>query len=161
MCNWFKATKVLEPQVPLESPVVPKETFIEPYAILTRLTDTGKETIGTITVHAKGRTMTFKTLELSWKKNQHNISCIPLGQYACALHPFHETEMYQLTNVSNRTGIFIHPGNYHTDSLGCILLGVDTKDLNADGQVDVTQSVNTIAQFVTFLNRKPFTLIIK
>lgn len=65
------------------------------------------------------------TLELPWRDNKKNISCIPEGKYKCKLED-HKTKgrVYRLFDVPNRDGILIHVGNYAgKDSRGCILVG--------------------------------------
>lgn len=125
--------------------------------VIKRITDNGHETTGILTYG------NFKcnTLELPWKGNQHNISCIPKGTYSCVVHPFHDKQMYEVLNVPNRTGIFIHPANYVTQLLGCIALGVNPADINHDGLMDVTNSGNTVSSFMDLFKGKQFTLVIE
>ena len=62
------------------------------------------------------------TIELDWKNNQRNISCIPKGIYTVNEHTskkFKETII--VNNVPNRSGILIHKGNSYKDIQGCIL----------------------------------------
>jgi len=68
------------------------------------------------------------TLELPWKDNSNNISCIPSGSYNGILR-YDKTDGWriQLENVPNRTGVQIHMGNYTTQTEGCILVGTDAK----------------------------------
>ena len=51
-------------------------------AILTRLDDDGKQTLGHLMLF-KGLEKVFecKTLELPWKANETNVSCVPKGVY--------------------------------------------------------------------------------
>lgn len=140
-------------------PYINPMTFMN--VTITRNSDDGVETLGTLIAEANGATFTCNTLELPWKGNQHDVSCIPKGVYHVSIQPFHETNRYELTPTTPRTGIFMHEGNYYNDSLGCILLGVKPSDINADGQVDVTSSVNTVQAFMKFMNNTPFTLMIK
>jgi len=68
------------------------------------------------------------TLELPWKDNASNISCIPVGTYNGILR-YDKTDGWriQLENVPNRTGVQIHMGNYTRQIEGCILVGADAK----------------------------------
>ena len=68
-------------------------------------------------------------LELPWRKNETDVSCIPTGTYG--IKPFNSSihkECYKLLNVPERTDVLIHIGNYLKDTKGCILpgLGVNT-----------------------------------
>jgi hypothetical protein len=64
------------------------------------------------------------TLELPWRWNQNNVSCIPLGRYRGYLR-YDKADGWriQLTNVPGRAGVQIHVGNYPSDIKGCILVG--------------------------------------
>lgn len=124
--------------------------------LIKRNSDNGVETLGTLTFGP----FTCSTLERPWLNNQHDISCIPKGTYHCTIQPFHTTHMYELSPTSPRTGIFIHPANYVTDLLGCIALGISPSDINHDGQIDVTSSVNTVSEFMKLTDGQPITLII-
>ena len=64
------------------------------------------------------------TLELPWKDNQRNVSCIPDGKYGLAKHNGTIFKnVFRLENVPNRTAILIHKGNTTADIQGCILVG--------------------------------------
>ena len=72
------------------------------------------------------------TLELPWRDNTQQISCIPAGVYACSSE-FHARlgRVYRLQRVEGRSGVLIHSGNLAGDVLkgwrshvqGCILVG--------------------------------------
>ncbi len=80
------------------------------------------------------------TLELPWRENKRNSSCIPIGIYQCDLVKNDKfKEVYQISNVENRSGILIHPGNTISDSQGCILLGKEFGEIN--GKPAVLKSV--------------------
>lgn len=131
---------------------------------LTRLHDTGNSIIGALTVIEKGRLIfSCKTLELSWKDNQNRISAIPTGTYAVKMtySPRFKKDLYLLENVPDRAGVRIHSANFASQLHGCIALGSDTKDINADGQLDIIHSGRTMAEFESLMKGKPFTLTIK
>jgi hypothetical protein len=90
----------------------------------------------------------FVTLELAWKDNRRNISRIPSGEFESVAVPRTSNGEYAilLMNVIDRSEIMIHAGNFHTDIRGCILVGKEFKDLNADGQDDVTDSKKTMLE---------------
>lgn len=99
------------------------------------------------------------TLELSWKNNQREISCIPQGKYIVKRRysPKYK-DHFEVTNVKNRTAILIHAGNYYIHTNGCILVGKGFKDLNKDGYLDILQSTNTLNELLKVLPKEPFEL---
>ena len=122
--------------------------------IIIRLTDSGKQTIGIgHIVDGENLLYTFRTLELPWKDNANNISCIPVGEYDAfkRVSPGRGTEVVELKDVPNRRHIQIHTGNYNTDILGCILVGSGLKDINQDGESDVIFSKNTFTYMMGLL----------
>lgn len=139
--------------VPLVKPTVNTVT-------LTRGIDNGVETVDSLhAVRASdGKTLVLYALELPWKDNAVNISCIPKGIYTCSLRPFYNTTQYQVLNVEGRSGIFIHSGNYYHDILGCILVGLQEGDINGDGEIDVTNSVAAVAELKAFFSNEDFQL---
>lgn len=86
------------------------------------------------------------TLELPWRDNQKNISCIPVGTYEYFIRrsPSKNMDVLQLKNVGDREYIQIHAGNYTSQIQGCILVGDGIKYLNKDSIPDVTNSLNTL-----------------
>jgi hypothetical protein len=90
-----------------------------------RKSSTQKCTMGYLI--ANGKVICY-TLELPWKDNSNNISCIPPGSYNGILR-YDKTDGWriQLENVPNRTGVQIHMGNYTTEIEGCVLVGTTAK----------------------------------
>ena len=124
-------------------------------AILERQHYTDKQVTGELTL-MDGPNVVFrcKTLELPWRDNQNRISCIPTGSYdvverhsAKYKHHYHVKSPGK-KDVIGRNFILIHPGNYHTQIKGCILLGDRLTDINNDGYRDVTNSRNTVAELL-------------
>lgn len=86
------------------------------------------------------------TLELPWKDNARNISCIPQERYKCVRvnsRKFGET--FQLIDVPNREGILIHWGNTIKDTEGCILLGTGIGNTES---ISITQSRVAFERFL-------------
>lgn len=106
-----------------------------------------------------------KTLELPWRNNKRNVSCIPDGEYKVAIRqsPRFGT-VYHVKEVTGRTYILIHSGNfagdkskgYKTHVNGCILLGKKHGFLGE--QRAVLNSRITIRKFMNFMQYEPFTL---
>lgn len=140
-------------------PTIMEQTTQLPVVTLQRTVDDGIETRGNLTYGD----FVCSTLERPWKNNELNISCVPAGTFICQQEYLGTMKgvYYELQNVKERTGIFIHPGNYVTDVEGCILLGKDFADLNGDGELDITSSVETISAFDELMKGEPFTLVIK
>lgn len=107
---------------------------------LTRVADTGEVTYGVLS-HAG---VPFAvTLEEAWHENQHNISCIPVGVYACKrFHSAKHPNTFEVTGVPDRQAILFHVGNRDEDTLGCILVG---EAFNPPG---ITQSKDGFAEFM-------------
>jgi hypothetical protein len=75
------------------------------------------------------------TLELPWRNNAHDVSCIPVtidaqgnrvrAPYTAEryLSPDHGYVVFRLTDVPDRGYIELHAGCLPSDSRGCILLG--------------------------------------
>lgn len=101
----------------------------------------------------------FYTLELPWKQNRRQISCIPTGVYRCV--PHNGTlfkDVYRLEDVPNRQSILIHSGNTVDDIQGCILLGLSTGHMQ--DKPAVLESRDAIKSFHDLVKRQPFMLSI-
>jgi hypothetical protein len=95
-----------------------------------------------------------ETLELPWKDNQPDVSCIPVGNYtgikvdATIRIPY---QHISIPNVHMRSGICIHKANYASELRGCIAVGAYPLDMNKDGQLDVTNSSDTFNKLMKIL----------
>jgi hypothetical protein len=100
------------------------------------------------------------TCEKKWKDNQHDISCIPKGEYLCKRKMSeHFGDTFEVTQVPNRSDILFHKGNVQTDSHGCILLGENFGVLN--DKIAVLSSGEAYAEFTHILrNEQEFKLVI-
>lgn len=130
-----------------------------PVVTITRNSDDGKQILGTLSAN----NFHCNTLELSYRNNQANVSAIPKGTYRCEWKFMFDalTYHYQILNIPNRNGIFLHKGNYWMNSKGCILLGNTYSDINKDGEIDILNSTITTDSFEKMMNRQPFTLTIQ
>lgn len=77
------------------------------------------------------------TLELAWKDNEKNVSCVPKGVYEARKRSGDESAKYkyqhiEILDVPDRSKILIHIGNYPKSTQGCVLLG-GTRALNFVG----------------------------
>ena len=105
------------------------------------------------------------TLELPWRDNQPNMSCIPTGEYEVV--PYRSKrfgECYKVLNVPGRTDILWHAGNragdkelgYKTDSKGCVLPGLTVGMIG--GQVAVLSSRKALEALKEAMNYEAFKL---
>src|SRR5690554_6637442 len=139
---------------PTEAPEVVKhpEVVKQPQAlkiVIDRFKENHLQTLGNGGIWNDSKyVFKFVTLELAWKDNKRNISRIPSGEFESVAVPRTSNGEYAilLMNVIDRSEIMIHAGNFHTDIRGCILAGKEFKDLNADGQEDVTESKLTMLE---------------
>jgi len=95
--------------------------------ILDRITETQHGTFGALLDEdiMRGEFVPFATtLELRWRNNIKENSCIPAGIYECRRiksPKFGWT--FEVTGVPNRENILFHWGNTIKDTLGCIIVG--------------------------------------
>lgn len=109
-----------------------------PAVTLLRLGGGGADVLGVL--HLNGRPIAV-TLELAWRNNARNVSCIPLGRYRCVrtVSPrFGDT--FAVVGVPDRSGIVFHAGNTAADTQGCILLGAAYGEPRANGMRTVVGS---------------------
>ena len=95
----------------------------------------------------------FKTLELPWKDNERNKSCIPEGIYPVKVRFSKKYGRHlHIQNVKDRDLILIHWGNYAgsvnpktgtPDIRGCVMVGSAHMDIDGDGITDIENSKNT------------------
>ena len=102
-----------------------------------------------------------KTLERPWLVNVDDHSCIPEGVYTMALRESPVVKRitkgkfdkgWEIQNVPDRDFIMVHPGNWISDSNGCILTGKHAL-INAD-RIMITESQSTFEQLMTALGTK-------
>jgi hypothetical protein len=130
---------------------------------LTRGQSTDQGTPGLLTCDG----LSLFTLELPWRDNTPQTSCIPAGRYLC--RPYSSTKypgVYEVTGVPGRSAILIHTGNfagdvskgYKSDVQGCILVGLARGSL--DGQKNVLSSRLAMDRLQAAVGRNSFELVI-
>lgn len=105
----------------------------------------------------------FVTLELPWKDNERNISCIPEGEYMVKkMHPTSKRkyQYFWVQDVPGRDSILWHPGNYTHQIRGCFLPGESFADLDRDDIIDVTNTTATL-KILTALMPDKFKLTVE
>lgn len=90
------------------------------------------------------------TLELPWRDNQREVSCIPLGDYQLvyAFSPKHHRDLWHIQPVPDRDNTEIHIGNTTADTLGCVLVG-DVRDGDA-----VDRSLSAFSRFMAYMGAR-------
>ena len=84
------------------------------------------------------------TLELPWRDNQENISCIPMGKYKVKRHRSpSQGDVFWIQNVKDRTYIYLHIGNWIHEIKGCILVGSGHLD-DGSGLADSARAMNKL-----------------
>ncbi len=108
----------------------------------------------------------FYTMELPWRDNHSNVSCIPAGIYECrfTLSARFGYGMYLVENVNQRNGVRIHSANFAGDKTlgfrcqlaGCIALGMHLGKMA--NQKCLLLSHQAVSKFKRITNEKPFVL---
>ena len=95
--------------------------------VLQRVTPQSQSMNGTFGVWLNDNKPLFVTLELPWRDNQKDISCIPSGTYHTTkvFSNHFQRYVYTLMNVPNRDAVEIHIGNTVKDIRGCVVLGMN------------------------------------
>ena len=115
-----------------------------------------------------GPSLNMHVIELPWRENISNLSCIPLGEYRCEIvRSPRFGVVYHVQGVPGRSHVLIHAGNYagdsalgfRTHSQGCILPGRKRGRLGE--QKAILCSKAALSSFLSTLGRQPFTLIIE
>ena len=107
----------------------------------------------------------FFIIELPWKDNKRDVSCIPDGKYKAVITDSPKYgRVYKLKSVPDRSDILIHYGNWAGDttkgfisnSQGCLILGKGIGELS--GQRAVLKSKAGLKEFMKKLREEDFTL---
>ena len=112
------------------------------------------------------------TLELPWRDNKQNISCIPAGEYNCLYVTVRSSiggrrDLYWLSNTPGRSGVLTHAGTfagqkdsgYLSNVLGCILLGYGIGTYKH--QQAIFRSREAVADFIDHMRSQPFNLTVR
>lgn len=93
---------------------------------LTRVRAFQNAIVGQLHIQTANFVWACQTLELPWKNNQPQVSCIPAGTYTCRrVNSPKFGDTFEVCGVPERSGILFHAGNYAPkDTRGCILLGI-------------------------------------
>lgn len=71
------------------------------------------------------------SMELPWLENQHQVSCIPIGNYMVEQFTHDKLgRIFRILNVPDRDYIYMHGANWPTQIKGCIAPGMDYGEPN-------------------------------
>lgn len=129
--------------------------------ILNRLVRLDDRILGRLIVYSDLDVVgTFATLELPWRNNERNKSCIPSMYYTVSPRTSQKFGHHLIINgTTPRELILFHIGNFPKDTDGCILVGTDFADIDGDGKLEVTSSKIAMNKLVELI-REPAELII-
>ena len=125
-------------------------------------TETGNEGTFGVLVYPDGYLFTAEPPD---RGNRPNLSCIPAGRYVVSMrHSPKYGKVYTVNNVSKRSHILLHHGNFagdrtlgfRTHSAGCIILGSRKGKLH--GQNAVLNSRTARRKFELAMNWEDFEL---
>lgn len=138
-------------------------------AAIQRGASTDEGAFGVLTFGAQ----TLRTLELPWRDNRTQRSCIPVGAYTCAIVQSPKFgRVYAVENVPGRNHVLIHPANlagdvdlgWTTQLHGCIApcQRVGAMRNNA-GRMQAAGLISkpAVAALMAWAAGEPFTLEIK
>lgn len=119
---------------------------------LSRFWKTDKFTLGILDIyeHDSAPLSPLFTVELPWRNNERNVSCIPAGVYDCIRR---DSGVFEVTCVTERDGILFHTANTTRDIKGCIGIGtgIDPKTgyvfNSSDGMVEFNRRLRSITGF--------------
>jgi len=135
-------------------------------AILIRSPSTDEGTFGTLSFGGQ----VVRSLELPWRDNARQRSCIPRGTYRCAIVQSPKFgRVYEVKGVPGRTAVLIHPANfagdidlgYTTNLQGCIAPCEQVGQMrNAAGRMQRAGLVSrpAVSRLMSWAGGQPFEL---
>lgn len=126
--------------------------FTVPTLVLQRVRQTDLATFGRLTSEQATLGVVSPvqcvTLELAWRDNQPNVSCVPAGTYPIVRRwsAHFGRELFELEQVPGRSACEIHVANTVGDLRGCI--GVGRAFGRVNGQDGIVESAAALAGFM-------------
>lgn len=129
--------------------------------VLNRLQKLDDRTLGRLCVFSGlNLEATFSTLELPFRNNERQKSCILSAFYTVEPRTSPKYGKHLLViGTAPREMILLHHGNYPGDTEGCVLIGTDFGDIDKDGRLEITSSRQAMRKLVELVD-EPAELII-
>ena len=125
------------------------------------------QTLSNVLIIDEGKILfTCYLMELPYKDNKKNISCIEEGYYTIKKREANENGSrfsyphFEILNVYKRGGIKWHIANYARELKGCGAPGLNLVDIDNDGNLDVTSSRLALETLWYYLDDENMLLII-
>jgi len=117
---------------------------------LIRLSGDGTRTLGRLLLfNGLNPVGKWVTLELPWLNNEQKRSCIPCGKYKVILWDSPTKGLcFKVLDVPGRDDILIHVLNWPHQTLGCIGIGNDFKDIDGDRKLDISESTIALRELL-------------
>lgn len=99
------------------------------------------------------------SMELPWKNNEPDISCLPLGDYVCIVthSPAFNKELYLIIEpFEHRAGFRIHAANRLRELRGCVAFGENFTEV--DNSVFLQTSAKWVKAVMEHFKNEPFLL---
>lgn len=123
---------------------------MERECVLIRLHREPKQILGLLFVLQDTKVIfSAKTLELPWRRNKPNASCVPAGSYPLIWEYSNKFKrfLYELKGVPGRSESKVHPLNHYWQTNGCVGLGDMHLRLDPDKYRDLRNSAETVDRF--------------
>ncbi|MDD2999373.1 MAG: DUF5675 family protein [Candidatus Riflebacteria bacterium] len=130
--------------------------------VLNRLEKLNDRTLGRLIVFDGLKIVgTFTTLELPFRNNEKNKSCILSAFYTVEPRTSPKYGKHLIVNgATPRELILLHHGNYPRDTEGCIIVGSDFGDIDKDGRPEVTASKTAMKKLVALVTERAELIIL-
>ena len=101
------------------------------------------------------------TIELPWRDNAPNVSCIPTGDHQAfwAWSPRHGRAVYHVA-AEGRAGVEVDVANWSSELRGCLAMGRKIAKFPGKGW-GITNSRSSRRAFHQLMGRRPFVLRIR
>lgn len=121
-----------------------------PHLEVRRYASTWMGTLSQFELTTDDGTLTGYMVELPWRENRTNESCIPPGRYRATVYnaPSYDGLTLWVREVPGRTAILVHVGNSMADLDGCLAPGDEEGFWEERGELAVWNSADTMKAII-------------